>query len=132
MSHHWIYVLWPSCSKIFSVRGKCEPTCQDRSKIFFFKKYVAEIFPIFSLSIIPEINTRWGGIVEADYRGNIHVILINLSNNRVDFNTGDRIAQVLFQKKKDVVFEEVSSFKEDLVVSLLQRFRRKKKEWANL
>ena len=25
---------------------------------FFFKKYVAEIFPIFSLSIIPEINTR--------------------------------------------------------------------------
>ena len=64
---------------------------------FFSKKYVAKIFPIFSLSY-KSIHVG-GGIVDADYRGNIRVIL----------NTGDRIAQVLFQKKKDLVFEEVSS-----------------------
>ena len=62
----------------------------------FSKYYVAKIFPRSSLSL----KSIHGGIADADYRGNTRVILINLSNNRVEFNTGDRIAQVIFQKKK--------------------------------
>ena len=37
-----------------------------------------------------------GGILDSDYRGNVRVILHNLSNNRIEINAGDLIAQVLF------------------------------------
>ena len=62
----------------------------------FPKTYVAKIFPRSILSL--RLIHVGGGIVDADYRGNIRVILTNLSNSRVEFNAGDRIAQVLFQK----------------------------------
>ena len=39
------------------------------------------------------------GILDSDHRGNVRVTLHNLSNNRTDFDVGDRIAQVLFQKR---------------------------------
>ena len=51
-----------------------------------------------------------GGIIDSDYRGNVMVILINLFDRRVEFNAGDTIAQVLFQKKEDVDFVEALSF----------------------
>ena len=74
----------------------------------FPKKYVAKIFP---RSILSLQSIHVGGrIVDVDYSGNIRVIFTNLSNNRVEFNDGDRIAQVVFQKKKDIIFEEVLSF----------------------
>lgn len=63
---------------------------------WFPEKCMTKIFPRFSLSL-RSIHVG-GGIVDADYRGNIRVILTNLSNSRVEFNAGDRIAQVLFQK----------------------------------
>ena len=40
------------------------------------------------------------GIIDSDYRGNARVILYNFSDKRVEFNTGDRIAQILYKKKK--------------------------------
>ena len=50
------------------------------------------------------------GIIDSDYRGNVKVILNNFSDKRVEFNIGDRIVQILFQKKKYTQFIEVSSF----------------------
>jgi dUTP pyrophosphatase len=38
------------------------------------------------------------GTIDADYRGEIKVILINLSNEKITINNGDRIAQIVFQK----------------------------------
>ena len=38
------------------------------------------------------------GTIDADYRGEIKVILINLSNSIQTINDGDRIAQIVFQK----------------------------------
>ena len=67
----------------------------------FPEKYVAKIFPRPSLSL--QSVDVGGGIVAADYRENIRVIRTNVSNNRIEFSAGDRIAQVLFQKKKDVI-----------------------------
>ena len=61
---------------------------------YFPKEYVAKTFPRSNLSLWS--THVGGGIVDADYRGNICIILTNLSNNRVEFNAGDMIAEVLF------------------------------------
>lgn len=49
------------------------------------------------------------GTIDADYRGEVKVILINLSNEQQEVNDGDRIAQLVFQKIEKVKFEPVSS-----------------------
>lgn len=49
------------------------------------------------------------GTIDADYRGEIKVILINLSGEDQVVQNGDRIAQVVFQKVERVSWEEVSS-----------------------
>ena len=49
------------------------------------------------------------GTIDADYRGEIKVILINLSGEIQVIENGDRIAQLVFQKVERVDWEEVSS-----------------------
>lgn len=61
--------------------------------------YEAQIRPRSGLAIkqgITCLNTP--GTIDADYRGEIKVILINLSNEVQTINNGDRIAQMVFQK----------------------------------
>jgi dUTP pyrophosphatase len=48
------------------------------------------------------------GTVDADYRGEIGVILINLSDETVDIEDGERIAQMVFCPIQKVVLEEVT------------------------
>lgn len=48
------------------------------------------------------------GTIDADYRGEIKVILINLSNEVQHINDGDRIAQMVIQKVESVEWELVS------------------------
>lgn len=38
------------------------------------------------------------GTIDADYRGEVGVILVNLSNSEFTINPGDRIAQMVFAK----------------------------------
>ena len=47
------------------------------------------------------------GTIDADYRGEICIILINLSNEEYTVKNGDRIAQVIIAKHSNVVWEEV-------------------------
>ena len=49
------------------------------------------------------------GTIDADYRGEIKVILINLSEETQQINNGDRIAQMVFQQVEMVELIEVSS-----------------------
>ena len=49
------------------------------------------------------------GTIDADYRGEIKVILINLSEEVQQINNGDRIAQMVFQQVERVELIEVSS-----------------------
>lgn len=61
--------------------------------------YEAQIRPRSGLAIkqgITCLNTP--GTIDADYRGEIKVILINLSNEAVTISNGDRIAQMVIQK----------------------------------
>ena len=48
------------------------------------------------------------GTVDADYRGEIGVILVNLSNEDFIINDGERIAQLVIAKHERVLWEEVS------------------------
>ena len=47
------------------------------------------------------------GTIDPDYRGEIGVILINLSNHPFIISHGDRIAQLIFAKFKQIEFDEV-------------------------
>lgn len=47
------------------------------------------------------------GTVDADYRGEIKVLLINFSDVDFEINTGDRIAQMVVAKHEKVEWEQV-------------------------
>ena len=48
------------------------------------------------------------GTIDADYRGEIGVILVNLSNENFKINNGDRIAQMIIARYVHTKWEEVS------------------------
>ena len=54
------------------------------------------------------------GTIDSDYRGEIKIILINLSNNKFEINRNDRIAQMVFAEISQVKFEEVNDLDETL------------------
>jgi dUTP pyrophosphatase len=47
------------------------------------------------------------GTIDADYRGEIGVILVNLSNDFFDIENGERIAQLVIAKHERINWEEV-------------------------
>ncbi len=49
------------------------------------------------------------GTIDSDYRGEIKVILINLSNEEQTINHGDRIAQLIVGKVEQVKWEMVTT-----------------------
>ena len=49
------------------------------------------------------------GTVDADYRGEIGVILVNLSNTAFNIKNGERIAQMVIAKHDRAEWEEVQS-----------------------
>jgi dUTP pyrophosphatase len=52
------------------------------------------------------------GTIDADYRGEIKIILINLSNLEFTINHGDRIAQMIIAKHETITWEVVDELKE--------------------
>ena len=58
---------------------------------------------------ITVLNTP--GTIDADYRGEIKVILVNLSQQEFTVNHGDRIAQMVIAKHETIVWENVNELK---------------------
>ncbi len=52
------------------------------------------------------------GTVDADYRGEIGVILVNLSNQAFEIQNGERIAQLIIAKHERAEWEEVTELTE--------------------
>jgi dUTP pyrophosphatase len=52
------------------------------------------------------------GTIDADYRGEIKVLLVNLSNEDFEINTGDRIAQMVVARHEQVQWDEVEVLNE--------------------
>lgn len=72
--------------------------------------FEAQIRPRSGLAIkkgLTLLNTP--GTVDADYRGEIKVILVNLGQDGVEVRRGDRIAQMVVQQLPEAVLEEVES-----------------------
>ena len=54
------------------------------------------------------------GTIDADYRGEIGVILINLSNEEFIIENGERIAQMVISKHERILWDEVEILEETL------------------
>ena len=77
------------------------------------ENWEAQIRPRSGLAIkqgLTCLNTP--GTIDADYRGELKVIMINLSNEEQVISDGDRIAQMVFQKVEKVILEKVESLEE--------------------
>lgn len=75
--------------------------------------YEAQIRPRSGLAAkngITVLNTP--GTIDADYRGEIKVILVNLSNQEFEIKDSERIAQMVVAKHQRVEWEEVGALSE--------------------
>ena len=75
--------------------------------------FEAQIRPRSGLAIkngITVLNSP--GTIDADYRGEIGVILVNLSAEAFTINNGDRIAQMVIAKQETAIWEEVAELSE--------------------
>ena len=52
------------------------------------------------------------GTIDADYRGEIKVILVNLSDTEFVVNPGERIAQMVVARYEKIVWEETDSLED--------------------
>ncbi|MBQ1908799.1 MAG: dUTP diphosphatase [Bacteroidaceae bacterium] len=70
--------------------------------------FEAQVRPRSGLALkrgITVLNTP--GTIDADYRGEVGVILINLSQEPFTINDGERIAQMVIARHEQAVWEEV-------------------------
>ena len=75
--------------------------------------YEAQVRPRSGLAIkngITVLNSP--GTIDADYRGEIGVILVNLSADEFVINDGDRIAQMVIAKHETAVWDEAQQLTE--------------------
>ncbi len=72
--------------------------------------YEAQIRPRSGLSLKKGLSLpNSPGTIDSDYRGEIGVIMINLSNEVQTINDGDRIAQMVISKYERIEWSEVTS-----------------------
>ena len=77
--------------------------------------YEAQIRPRSGLAIrhgITCLNSP--GTIDSDYRGEIKIILINLSGEKQVVQNGDRIAQMVIQKVEKISWEEATLLSETI------------------
>lgn len=75
--------------------------------------YEAQIRPRSGLALkkgLTVLNSP--GTIDADYRGEIGVILINLSNDKVTIESGERICQMVISKHEQAELNEVELLNE--------------------
>ena len=77
--------------------------------------YEAQIRPRSGLAFkngISVLNSP--GTIDADYRGEIKVLLVNLSNETFVINDGERIAQMVIAKHESVEWKAVENLEESV------------------
>jgi dUTP pyrophosphatase len=71
--------------------------------------YEAQIRPRSGLAFkhgITVLNSP--GTIDADYRGELRVLLVNLSNETFEIKHGERIAQMVIAKHEKIIWESVT------------------------
>lgn len=75
--------------------------------------YEAQIRPRSGLALKKGLSIpNAPGTIDSDYRGEIGVILINLSSNPIEIEPSERVAQMVIAKYESVQWEEVSTLME--------------------
>ena len=77
--------------------------------------YEAQIRPRSGLALkhgISILNSP--GTIDADYRGEIKILLINFSNQEFEINNGDRVAQMIVASHEQVQWDEVELLTETI------------------
>ena len=75
--------------------------------------YEAQVRPRSGMAIkkgVTVLNSP--GTIDADYRGEIKVILVNLSDENVKIEHGERVAQMVIQSHEQAKWQEVSRLNE--------------------
>ncbi|HEX2966772.1 MAG TPA: dUTP diphosphatase [Syntrophorhabdaceae bacterium] len=75
--------------------------------------YEAEVRPRSGMAIkygVTVLNTP--GTIDADYRGEVGVILVNMGDEPFTINNGDRIAQMVFKRVEHVEWVAVDALSE--------------------
>lgn len=75
--------------------------------------YEAQIRPRSGLAFkngITVLNSP--GTIDADYRGEVKVLLVNLSNTAFVINDGERVAQMVIAKHEQIKWEQTTSLEE--------------------
>ncbi|MGM0635785.1 MAG: dUTP diphosphatase [Bacteroidota bacterium] len=77
------------------------------------KSYEAQVRPRSGLALKKGISVlNAPGTIDADYRGEIGVILVNLSNENFTLKDGERIAQLVIAKHEQAEWIEVNELDE--------------------
>ena len=102
----WISVLiflnlshWRHCSVVW---------CRQESILLFHKDLKLRFVPRSGLAIkkgITVLNSP--GTIDADYRGEVCIILVNLSSEPFVIEDGERIAQMVIARHEQAVWQEV-------------------------
>lgn len=77
------------------------------------KGFEAQIRPRSGLALkkgITVLNTP--GTIDADYRGEIGIILVNLSNEDFVVNDGERVCQMIIAKHETISWQQVENLEE--------------------
>lgn len=75
--------------------------------------YEAQVRPRSGLALkhgITVLNTP--GTIDSDYRGELNVLLVNLSNDDFVVNAGERVAQMVIARHETATWEEVEALDE--------------------
>ena len=76
------------------------------------KNHCLLVFPRSSLGQRKVIIPNSAGVIDSDYRGEIKVPLLNLSDDYIEFKSGQRVAQCLLVQVKQAKLEKVERLSE--------------------
>ena len=96
-------------SESVSLKSLCRELISTGIYIELPKGYEAQIRPRSGLAFkngVTVLNSP--GTIDADYRGEIKVLLTNLSPNEFVIEPGERIAQIVFSKHETISWQEVN------------------------
>ena len=74
--------------------------------------HVGLVFPRSSIYRTGDILSNGVGVIDSDYRGEIRVILVNLSHEPFTIEPGERIAQMVVARHETVDWEPVDELEE--------------------
>ena len=98
-----------------SLKSLCRELIPTGIYIELPKGYEAQIRPRSGLAFkngVTVLNSP--GTIDADYRGEIKVLLTNLSPNEFIIEPGERIAQIVFSKHETISWQEVNELNDSV------------------